>query len=231
MLEKYLDGQLSPAEKERVEEALRTKPGAQAQVKLQHEVDDALARLFGPNDAALKLPAAGGGGRRLAAWGLAAAVVLIGLVGVWAAFLRGPGPGSHGSVASASPLGPLYRAQVASGFVPKEVCTTRDEFAKWVQTYYQQPLYPAAAHEGVEFVGWSNAPAIGKNSGVLLAKVRGKEVIVVMDRKVLEKSEITGTGDPGLHSFRKQFGAIVLYEVSPLDQAAILPLLSATPGG
>ena len=213
---------LSPQDKERVERALRADAGAQEKVRLQHEIDASLGRLFAPGADAIVV-AVRAGPRRLAAWSLAAAAVLvIGLVGAWAMFMRGPAAGG-------SPLGSLYRAQVAAGFVPKEVCTTRDEFAKWVRTYYVQPLYPAASHDGVEFVGWNNAPAIGKSSGILLAKVRGKEVIVVMDRKVLEKKEFSGTGDAGLHMFREQFGSIVLYEVSPFDQAAILPILSTTP--
>ena len=214
-----MDGQLSPADRARVERALVTNPGAQEQVRLQGEINASLERLFGPAPArALSFPAP----RRRLLWPLAAAIIMAG-AGIWAAFFRtAPAAGS-------GPLAAIYHAQVDAGFIPKEVCTTRDEFARWVQTYYTQPLYPAAVHDGVEFVGWSYAPAIGKNSGVLLAKVRGREVIVVLDRKVLERQQFTVAGDPSLHLFRKQFGAIVLYEVSPFDQAAILPILSSAP--
>ncbi len=224
-LERYLDGLLSDADRQRVEHALAANPQAQEQVETQRAIDDSLRRLFGPGDTPIALPHPS---RRLPVMvlGIAAALALT-VVGVWAVLFRG-----HAAPANplANPLAGIYHAQLASGFKPQEVCTTRDKFAEWVQKYYAQALYPKAQHDGVEFVGWSYAPAIGKNSGVLLARAGGKEVIVVMDRKVLEKAEFKGTGDPGLHSFRKQFGSVVLYEVSPLDHESILPLLSTSTG-
>jgi len=221
-LERYLDGQLTAADRQRVERALESNPAAREQVRLQREMDQALGRLFAAAPAhPLPLPV----GRRTPtwAWGLAAAVLLA-AAGVWAVWFRAPA--TRTPVPNA--LAVLYRAQVDSGFVPKQVCTTREAFSDWVRTYYQQPLYPSEPHEGVEFVGWNYAPAVGKHSGVLLARAQGKEVIVVIDRAVLEKQPLTENCDAALHIFREQVGPLVLYEVSPLDKAAILPLLSTT---
>lgn len=218
-LERYLDGLLSEADTQRVERALPANPKAQEQVRLQHRVDDSLRRLFGPGEITVDLRPRRSAGVRVWAAGLAAALLLA--VGVWAMLLRG-------NAAPASPLAGIYDAEVKAGFVPKEVCTTRDQFVEWVRTYYTQSLYPKAEHKGVEFVGWSYAPAISKKSGVLLAKADGQNIIVVMDRKHLEKAPWSGSGDPCLHTFREQFGSLVLYEVSPLDHASVLPILSTT---
>jgi hypothetical protein len=64
---------------------------------------------------------------------------------------------------------------------------------------------------------------------VLLARVDGKEVIVVVDRKAREKSPLPPARS-GLRSFREEYGNLVLYEVTPLDHPTILPLLSTQPG-
>jgi hypothetical protein len=225
-LDRYLDGLLSAPDRERVERALAKDPAARAHVQAQKRIDASLGRLFHlpPGPVAIREPARRSW-LRLVVWsGAAAAVLFIGLVGVWAAFLRPPAAGP-------SPLGPLYRTLVASGFTPKEVCTTRDDFARWVQQYYGQPIYPLEKHEGVEFLGWSYGQAVSTNSGVLLAKVNGTDVIVVVDRSVRDKTPFTSTGDPGLHLFRKQAGMVVLYEVTPLPQASIITILSANADG
>ena len=222
-LDAYLDGVLAAPDRERVERALRGNAPARDQVALQGRIDASLRRLFDP-PATVALPAVSRshGTRLRVFWPLAAAAaLLIVAAGVWVFVLRG--------AAGPSPLGPLYRAQLAAGFIPEKVCTTSEQFAEWVHTYYGQSLYPPEKHDGVEFVGWNYAKAVGQHSGVLLARVRGKEVVVVCDRALLDKKPFKNAGDPGLHSFRAQMGSVVLYEVTPYNEPAILPILSTTP--
>jgi len=233
-LEHYLDRRLRGAEKEAMEQRLRADPDARAQARIQKELNASLARLFplpAEDPAPIPLPArppapANPWRRRFPA--IAAAAVVLLAVGLYFAVFRGPG-----KPAVPDRLGPLYRAQIAAGFVPEVVCNTREEFADWVQQYFGQRLYPDTSGKDLQLVGWNYGPAISSHSGVLLARVDGREIIVVVDRSVREKSPLPPPADPTLHSFRQSMGCVVLYEVSPLDHATILPRLSvpAAPGG
>lgn len=221
-LDRYLDGQMTDAERRAFERAVRADPQLRAQLELQWKIEASLSRLFVDSGATPMLPAGGASALRWTRfrplyWSIAAAVLLAAALTVYLMLGRGP--------SGAGPLAEVYRVQLAKGFTPEVVCTTSDEFAKWVNTYFGQPIYPAEQHDGVEFIGWNYAPVIGGNSGVLLARVNGREVIVVMDRKTREKKPLPPAGG-GLKSFRQEFGSVVLYEVTPLEAPAILPILS-----
>jgi hypothetical protein len=225
----YLDGQLDAAGRAAFERAMRDDPALARQVALQRRIDQSLGRLFAASDrsAGRVAPAAAAGARPIAfrplTWSIAAAV-LVG-VALVVYFLSRPG-----TPAGPGPLPGVYQGQVAAGFTPQVVCTTVPDFAAWVNQYYGQSLYPPEKHEGVEFVGWNYAPAVSSNSGVLLATVGDKKVIVVLDRKVREKKPLpTPQGGEGLHVFRREVGSVVAYEVTPLDHPSILPILETKP--
>lgn len=230
-LELYLDRRLKGPEKEAVEATLRARPDLRAQVRVQQELNASLARLFAPPEqgaAPIPMPAPAvrsGRGRRLFPLVAAAAAVAIGLGAYFAVF---SGKSSPAAAPIPDRLGPLYRAEIASGFVPQTVCTTREEFGKWVYDYYGQAVYPDDAAE-IELVGWDYGPAVSSNSGVLLARAGGKEVIVVVDRSVRDKRPLPPPADPSLRSFRQQIGSVVFYEVTPLDAPSVLPHLSQGP--
>lgn len=213
--DRVLDGLLTGDEKDRAERAIAGDPDARSQAELQRRIDDSLGRLFAA-------PAQQRPARRVSLWPLAAAAaVLLAVAGVYWFAIREP----------AVRLGPVYRGQVAAGFIPRQVCTTRDEFAAWMKRNYGQPLAPAEPHEGVEFVGWSYGKAVSENSGFLLARVKGKEVLVVMEHAVRDREGKIESGEPGLKSFRRQVGAMVMYEITPWDEPAILPILTTDANG
>jgi hypothetical protein len=220
-LDEYLDGTLSQESRAAFEKHIAADPSLAAQVRLQRRIDESLGRLFAATDrvSVARAPEPRRLSFRPMIWSIAAVLTLAAAVALYF--------GMFGS--RSGPLDPLYQAQLASHFVPAQVCTTGPEFAKWVKDYYGQALYPADDHPGVEFVGWNYGRAVSPSSGVLLAKVDGKEVIVVVDRKAREKSPLPPARS-GLHSFRQEYGSLVLYEVTPLDYQAILPLLSTQPG-
>jgi hypothetical protein len=224
-IDTYLDGLLSPEDQTRAERALRENPRARAAVDMQRRIDESLVRMFQPpaEAAPLRMPAARRFPARTVFWAAAAAIVLAG-VGVFTLLQRTGGTGP-------SPLAPLYRSTIAAGFVPQEICTSSDKFADWCEYAYGQYLYPPEKHDGIEFVGWNYANVVTMKSGVLLARVQGREVLVVIDRKYRDEHPIKDSGDPTLHSFRKEVGKVVLYEVTPLDKPSIIPILATTPPG
>ena len=56
---------------------------------------------------------------------------------------------------------------------------------------------------------------------ILLARVDGEGVIVLIDRAKHDR-DIASPADPSLWVFRRAIGDLVLYEVSPRPQAALL---------
>lgn len=224
LIEGYLKGDLSGEDRARFEDLLAAQPGLREQVDLQRRVDASLGRLFAESDVkvALESPRAGSVVRewlRFAPLAAAAALLLVATTVILSIVRSGRESGPN-------PLRVAYEAQVEGGFRPEVVCTSPVEFAEWMRTYFGQPLYPSHA-DGVELVGWAYAPVVSSRSGVLLARVQGKPVVVVVDYAVRDKRPLSLPDSGGLHRFRAQIGSVVLYEVSPLETAAVLPLLSA----
>jgi hypothetical protein len=158
--------------------------------------------------------------------GIAAAIGLATLAAVYGALLL--------TADRTDRLGPIYHSEVAAGFVPREVCTDAAQFAGWTKEHYGQALYPApeAARAGVTLVGWSYGVAVTNYSGVLLARVDGTPVVVVVDKSGSEGLlRLAAPGDASLRSFRRRIGDLVLYEVTPLPEARVLPFISDVDGG
>jgi hypothetical protein len=220
MLDAYLDGTLSESERARFETVLAGDASLRAQIEAQSRLDISLARMFSDSGAAAAVALTGTRSSRWSSgWLVAAAIVLAGLGVILSAArpLLFAGP---------SVLETAYRSQIDRGFKPDVVCTTPEAFASWMETYFGQPLYPADA-KGVQLVGWAYAPVVSSRSGVLLARVHDTPVIVVVDHSVRDKQQLSVPESAGLNRFRAQIGSVVLYEVTPLETASILPLLSA----
>jgi hypothetical protein len=233
LLESYLEGRLSDADRIAFERTMVAQPDLREQVVLQRELDASLGRLFACSAARTAeephiKPAvwvSTRGSRRLLFPLAAAAAVLLAGLGAWL-FASRPAAigGSH-------PLQVAYTAQVDNGFRPEVVCTGTAEFADWMRKYFGQPLYPTQS-DGVQLVGWAYAPVISARSGILLARSGETPIVIVVDYAVRERKPFPSLAGGGLHEFREQMGSVVLYEVSPLDHAVVLPLLStnAPPG-
>jgi hypothetical protein len=215
-LDRYLDGGLGGAEREAFERDLARSPELRAQADLQGRIDAGLRRLFTPPGVAAPAGAAPRA-RRPWVWGLGlAAAAALAAAGVWYAVGRRAEP---------TVLEGVYRSIVSAGFTPKEVCTTDEAFEKWVADKYGEPLAPEPDHAGVEFVGWSYARAMTTYSGVLLARVDGREVVVVLDHARNDIGIEPRANNPDLRVFRERFGNLVAYEVTPLEGPRVLESL------
>lgn len=262
MLDMYLDGLLQGEQLASFERALAGDPELRREVELAGRVEASLRTNFSRERIGLDSPAGnvrvserpgvagfvGPEKSRLLRFGAAAAILLaLGAAAYVASNAFGPGgtPGGSGdrpiakgtgSPASKRPADHLertYARRVADGFKPDEVCTDNTAFRGWMKKAFGQELEPRENEASVMMVGWSYAPVISDYSGVLLAKVDGKEVLTFID--TLENDKKWGgarfNDSKGLHTFRKEIGKLVLYETTPFDHPRITELLRIPGGG
>jgi hypothetical protein len=231
-LDEYLDGLVEGDDRVAAERRIAGDTKAAREVELQGEIDRSLRRLFGEGGGVVEVPALGGtiakvGPRTRWRWvAAAAAVALVTLAGLYGVLLL--------TADRTDRLGPIYTNEVAGGFVPREVCTDAAQFAAWTKEHYGQALYPSADAEraGVTLVGWSYGVGVTNYSGVLLARVEGTPVVVLVDKAKAEGlRELPKPEGGSLRSFRRRIGDLVLYEVTPLAEPRVLPLVSERPAG
>jgi hypothetical protein len=118
----------------------------------------------------------------------------------------------------------LYERKVSSGFNPDWVCETDEQFIKTVKDAWGEPLLIRST-DAVKVVGWSYyEPVLSSDTLVLLTKVDGLEVIVVMDHKGHDRS-ISMASCSKLQHFRRVFGDVVMYEITPFYESRVLPLV------
>jgi hypothetical protein len=216
-LDLYLDGQLSPEQAAAFERRMMASPALRAEVNAARAIDNNLRTLFvvpqdiaTPHTSQQTLPF----WRRR--WFAAAAAVLL-LVTAYAV-----SPWSRLMPASAPAQ--IYFAQHDKGFVPEVVCTTPEAFAQWTNAQFKEELTPATLPESIQLVGWSKTKLISDYTGILLAKVDGKEVIVLMDSTMYTK-EVPDTYMHGLHTFETTMGKVRLIEVTPFNTPRITPYI------
>lgn len=239
-LDRFLDGAMSPAEAAAFEAQLASSPELMAEFRaeqaLQQQLNDSLRASFSPRvmpplltntEQQESFPI-----KKARSWSreskmllaLAAAIALI--VGVQSySWLTTPG------IPPRPTLVATYENVVNSGFRPSEVCTTPESFSKWTAARYSTPLASVEKRPGVEFVGWSYSTAISNYTGVLLARVDGKPVVVVLDTI----ANRDGAGSPCwrnpednkiVNVFPMEVGNLILYEITPFDAPRIVDNLA-----
>lgn len=168
--------------------------------------------------------AGGGGGRGTPRWmGLAVAAGL--------AIAAGGGAGYWwfviGTAAPYRQPAEIYQAQAGNGFTPEWVCTTDEEFVRTVRDRFGEPGLLPMATMGVEVIGWAyNTPVLSNRTATLMTRVDGREVLVLIDsaeKDVNLRRAGEAMGAPGLNLFKRRLGGLVLYEVTPLDSARVIP--------
>ncbi len=235
LLDAYLDGTLDAQSAADAERRLLAEPEYARQVELQRGIDASMRRRFVPpgpqrgrallaaaEQAAtrhLKLPR-----RRSWVYAAAAAILLIGLSGVWYVWQQG----LSGAIAPLeAPItvlysfGDAYSSALRSGWKPDFVCDNEQEFAgiTWKRSG-QAMLLPATA-PGLSVVGWTKLKTLSKNALMLLVQHDEQPIAVFLDKSVNDEPQ-PPTLPGGLHVFRREFGEAVLYEVSPLDAPRVL---------
>lgn len=250
-LERYLDGLMSPDEKAAFEAESAALPAVAAQIAAHRRLASVLGQMYDSTghpataDAETALPAplpmtprAGATPHsprrlvRLAA--IAAAVALPVAAAVW---FMVPGEETHVlkpmttaeyQKKNLDAMTAEYKAQVASGFKPKEICTTDEQFAQWTTQTFGRPLKPVhpAAGSGAppepQLAGWSKATIFSSYTGILLAHVDGQPVMVVMDNAPADRMVPLEDAASTPRIFRRKVNEVWLIEVTPLDKPRVI---------
>jgi hypothetical protein len=226
-IDAYLDGTLSPGERIAFERSVSDDPALGAEVELQQRIDGRLRVLMAAPEAPASPVATGAIAGRVGfpSWLRIAAVIAVVGAGVWAGVSR-PWEGLFKPAPSnLSADAVVKRLIVDEGFKPMWVCDDDAKFLAYTQKELKTPFLVRPA-PGVQLVGWAYAPGLlaedAEPAKVLLVRAEGKEVVVAMGPRADDRTVHT---DPGSHLniHRKVYKGVVMYEISPLDHAVVLP--------
>lgn len=219
----YMDDLLSPSERTAFEARLAAEPELRARLAQQREIDGVLGRAYAyeppapmPMPKPVSWPRVG--------WiaSLASAVLLA--VSAFVVLNR-PSATKH------RPAEAVYAAYVEAGWKPAWKCENDQQSADAVSTLLGLPgaavIVPLAT-PGVEVLGWIPTDdyrlgtPISQRTLSLLTRVDGKNVLLLVDLKERDRA-VAVTPASGLNVFRREVDGVVIYEVSPLGKARVLP--------
>lgn len=239
-VDRYLDGVMSESERSAFEAEVANSPSLRDEISLQKHLDSSLRTGFG---APPVVPVAGiltreearafAPKKQRASWsreykmfGAVAALLAIALSIQAYFWLTSPG-----AVEERPSLAEAYYKLVNHKFRPSEECTTREKFAQWMGSRYGVALAPKEDRPDVQFVGWSYSGAISNYTGLLLAKVDGKPVVVAIDTVARQNDwgipcRRQPKDEDGVNFFSAEIDGIALYEITPLDKPRIIDNLA-----
>lgn len=258
VIDLYLDRLLSPEESSRFEARMQIDAGLRAAVETQRRLDGSLRKAFAPPTApealdpvVLRDPIAAahvrttaqaitgkavgmGGGtdaptlsisvrrRKATLVRIAAAIAIVVLGGYTFHMSR---------VTAFVPVAPVaaYEKELSAGFRPYEVCENDQQVATLTTRAIGTALSIAAAAD-VHLVGWGyKSNVLSEDTVTLLATAGTDKIVIYMDRAAADRFLPEET-DPNVNVFRREAFGAVFYEVSPRDEATILPLIQKAPG-
>ncbi|MBX3390239.1 MAG: hypothetical protein KF691_12395 [Phycisphaeraceae bacterium] len=232
-LDRYLDNAMSESQRLEFEQKIAHSDSLKADVELQRRMDASLSAGFGAAPVAGILtreeaeafapkPRRTGWSREYKLFGALAALLAIAVCIQAYFWMTAPGTEKERPTLAAA-----YYKLVDHKFRPSEECTTKEKFARWMEQRFGVALAPKEDLPNVQFVGWSYTTAISNYTGLLLARVDGKPVIVAIDTV----SRQNDWGFPcrrqpedkgGVNFFSTEIDGIALYEVTPLDAPHII---------
>ncbi len=234
----YLDGSLDPAKAQAFEKSLAQDPALQAEVQFQRRLDASLNRIFdfdgvaAPTEAPAPIPMPVAPPRatpsrwRLGAMVSIAAALLLAL-GLTYYFLNPADPNL---------IGPdqVYAKMQAVNFKPQWKCKDNQEFIDTVQKRLGEGLVVPDDTPGLQVVGWAYSSSYGQypisaSTMILITKKDNDNVLLLVDRASSDR-RLTVPKDSGLHIFRDTVGGLVLYEVTPRNEAVVIPVAKQNKG-
>lgn len=248
LIDAYLDGAMSDQERAAFEARAQSDEAVARELALQRAADESLRRQFRPPAVPMNLPtravqdtgevagridrtsggAGGGGGagagdgadrprRRVISTPLAAAALILLAVVVGYFAMNGlPFGGGGGSHATAQAV---YKQVVDGGFKPQWVCESDEQFAQYTKDRFGAP-WQVDQDKGVTLVGWRySADLLGPDESLLLATKDGQKIVVVADAAANARRV---RGGDGLKVHTRETNGLVMYEISPLDDAVII---------
>lgn len=236
----YLDGTMPAGARESFEASIAADPELRARIEDQRAIDASVKRLFPVhkvelpaevlNGEAAAIPIREAGTKkptRKVLYYAAAAVLLLGSAFFVNRAVQHANPDFKLMGADA-----LYTVLSQKGWKPEVVCTTDEAFARFVDLKLGEAMIAAPAN-GVAILGWGYSSGyegtpISPDTVMLLATVDDQRVLVLMDREKVDRS-VKVKKETGLNVFRREVGSLVTYEVTPLSESRVIPLLKPVP--
>lgn len=233
LFDAYVDGLLKGELLERFEAHVRKHPALVERLRVHRAIDKSLreglaptidAERIGAMLAAADRPAKRFVTPRRMLLAACAGLVVIGAASV--VFLRQPAaPTQTGfmprKVAFAEPA-QVYRDLEAAGFKPDWVCADEAQFAEYTMGQFEESFL-MRPEDGVALIGWVKVPVFSSYTGEMMADVNGQKAILIVDR-VNDDRTLEDPSGEGLHLFRRTLGNLVMYEITPGESPALLPL-------
>jgi hypothetical protein len=253
-LDAYLDGLLVGPERLAFESRLSQDPALRAAVESQRRIDGALRSLFviptplplptngkyrqpdspppesppTPGPSATSATAAAAGAEKGKIILAAVLLLLSAAITAWQFFPDGSGGGAQRVRATPEEV---YQRQVLGGFTPDVPYLGAQHLSAIYHTHLGRGL-SLRAPKGVTPLGVASGCGVGHDAVVLLARVNGREVMVIASTPDCAGPDPGGAAagpDGGLRRFRRQVGGLVLDELSPLDRPHLLDRFEPTP--
>jgi hypothetical protein len=222
----YVDDTLSAADKARFEADLQTNAALREEVDLQASLDASLNRLFTHAGSPTTAPAASPtpvSGVRFPVFKFTAiaASLLIAAGAAWYALRPDP---------NLIPPQQVWTNMEKINFVPSWRCENETVFRDYLRVKLGES-FAIDESESLQVVGWGYAAdykfyPISKETLTLINKVGDDHAVVLIDRAEHDR-ELSVPPQSGLHIFKKRVGNLVLYEMSPLPEARVLPKVRA----
>jgi hypothetical protein len=227
-IEAYVDGLMSPSEREAFEAQLQAHPEIAAQLELQQRIGAALRAGFPPAK-----PSAAHLERLLASTGpavtrrfaqiavVAAAAALVGVVVAWQFMDRR----IEAPFFQPRPVAEVYRETVANGFDPYYECRDDERFAATFEQRQGIVLHLAAMPAGKGMLGLSYPGGLSRDTTAMLCRVDDQPVMVFVDRVENDQPIAGENSDASLRITREVRDNLVFYEVAPAGAASVLEYL------
>lgn len=250
LLDGSLAGELSADERSQFDAMLNAQPELRAQAELQQRIDAGLRSLAMPpdhidvlrrrdGDDAVVPPSQSGDERRRVVPSPAslwlrrfavAAMVMLGAFGVWRTWeVIRPQPAPYPDSGPRRSPEAAYHEIIAAGYEPAWVCKDDQEFVDNVRNKLGEPFIVAPRDPAVRVLGLAYANTISRWTVLILTYVDGQPVVVFADRKLSDRGMPTPES-PELKWHRREFGSLVLYELSPFAEPRVLPLIEEPRG-
>lgn len=220
-LDRYLDGQLSNAERAEFAARARLDPAIRREIELQRRVDFSLKGLSGPIPPVVPIDRVLPSGPRFHfrwnGW-IAAAILLV--VGVGVAYSLWP----------VSVPEKIFAREVREGMTPTWVCEDNEHLAEYTKERFGKAVALADLPQDVKILGWKypRPDDASPTAGILLAK-RGETPIVILvdrsDRMITVDSGVFGK----LHVMRHDHAGMSFVEISPRNCLSVVKHFKEVP--
>jgi hypothetical protein len=245
-IDRRLAGEMAEIERAAFDRAVESDDRLGEAWRMSHAIDESIRRSFAasiPPDALERVRATAAGAsapdlnheRTVVAtlwrrpWAAAAALAVL-LGGAWMILNTLTGS-NQGYVAGPwRTLQQAYDDAVTRGFQPLWRCENDAEFQAAFFEQFGQPLSLGDASGPFAAVGLNYSHTLTPRTSCVLFQINDSPVLVFVDRLERDRAVGNEVRDP-LFLHRREIGTLVLYEVSPFQEAAALPMFRLPPEG